>query len=273
VQYRCEAHEEGEVASDPTGSSSSSTGTGSSTRHQSSSNHGSSSIIDEGEYISIPLHPSTQWFRVEMASLLPPWALLQVQLVQLASQQQCKAAHLQALVTMLTQAERLGGAVAAAVKTSLLQPVLLQLLPHLHSAGGYGIGSTDSSSSSSVNVGAGSSDANSTASTAAARSSSGSTSGATVGDSGSSIVAAGSGSSSSRCAGLDHCVSLLLLKLMDRGEGALVLTMVQLPCKTCGLQLSCASASVTSCSLHAGACIAVTALMSPSHLQARCFTA
>jgi hypothetical protein len=172
-----------------------------------------------------------------MASLLPPWALPQVQLTQLASQQQCKAAHLQALVTMLGAAERLGGAVAAAVKASLLQPVLLQLLPHLQAVGRCGMLEASSSSGSSVAAGgdtsrapttvaAGRSSNNSTASTAAVSSSSSSSSLlSSISDyvpvaefGGSSAAAASAGSSSSSSSDLDVSVSWLLLKLLDGGE-------------------------------------------------------
>jgi hypothetical protein len=172
-----------------------------------------------------------------MASLLPPWALLQVQIVQLASQQQCQHAHLQALLAMLNQAERLGGAVAAAVKASLLHPVLLGLLPHLQAAGGCSIGAAEGGSSGSssssvaagsdsnraatISVAAGRSSNSSIASTAAASSSSSSSGSAVLcesGGTGAAAASAGSSSSSRRSAGLDMSMSLLLLKLLVGGE-------------------------------------------------------
>jgi hypothetical protein len=93
--------------------------------------------------------------------LLQPWALVQVQLMQLSGMQLADAGwdvHCsQALLFMLDVAERKGGAARTVFKHALLQLVLLELLPHMqHHRNVWGTAGTPTASSSSSSSSGGS---------------------------------------------------------------------------------------------------------------------
>jgi hypothetical protein len=100
----------------------------------SSSNGSSSSIV-------------TPDIRSLLESLLQPWSLLQVQQLLLVTTPEATAAALYGLLGLCSTMDYLDPAATAAATSSLLQPVLLQLLPHVQGIiSGAGGGSSSSSS-------------------------------------------------------------------------------------------------------------------------------
>jgi hypothetical protein len=94
--------------------------------------------------------------------LLQPWALVQVQLMQLSGMQRAGMGwdvHCSyALLSIFDIVERRGGAARTAVNGTLLRPVLLELLPHMQdhcNVWGSADTPTASSSSSSSSSGGG----------------------------------------------------------------------------------------------------------------------
>jgi hypothetical protein len=87
----------------------------------------------------------------QLLSLLRPWALVQVELQQLTGVAAGNIEGLQALSAMLGAAARLDAAAYAALKRSLLQPVL-QLLTKVPASGSSSAGSSSSSHGSAVEL-------------------------------------------------------------------------------------------------------------------------
>jgi hypothetical protein len=97
-----------------------------------------------------PLLPLTRLLLQLPVTFLQPWALLQLQCLQLLNSCQSKHHCLRILMALVTAARGLNAAEHAALKSSLLQPVLL-LWPYIPQmpASGSRAASTSSSSSSS----------------------------------------------------------------------------------------------------------------------------
>jgi hypothetical protein len=81
-----------------------------------------------------------------LQQLLQPWALLQVELLQLVVNEQFQQRGWKALWATIVAARQLGSAVYAEVKCSLLQPLLQLLTQCLQDAPAGSSGTSDSSS-------------------------------------------------------------------------------------------------------------------------------